>query len=83
MKKIEDLLKELHAENDYAASNNFIADGLFDSFDLLRFLGMLENEYGVKIAGDDFLPTNFCNMEAIRKLLQKYGIDGEIWVVML
>lgn len=78
MKKIEDLLKELHAENDYATSNDFIADGLFDSFDLLRFLGMLEHEYGIKIAGDDLLPTNFCNMEAIRKLLKKYGVAGEI-----
>lgn len=78
MKKIGDLLKELHAENDYAVSNDFIADGLFDSFDLLRLLEMLENEYGVKIAGDDLLPTNFCNMEAIRKLLKKYGVEGEI-----
>ena len=78
MKKIEELLKELHAENDYASSNDFIADRLFDSFDLLRFLGMLESEYGVKVAGSDLVPAHFSNLQSIRTLLRKYGVKGDL-----
>lgn len=78
MKKIEELLKELHEENDYTASEDFVADGLLDSFDLMRLIGLLETEYGVRVAGTDLVPTNFQSIAAIRKLLAGYGIEGEI-----
>lgn len=78
MKKIEELLKEIHAENDYSASTDFIADGLLDSFDLMRLLTLLESEYGVRIAGTDLMPMNFTSITAIRKLLNSYGVDGDL-----
>lgn len=78
MKKIEELLKEIHAENDYSASTDFIADGLLDSFDLMRLLTLLESEYGVRIAGTDLMPMNFTSITAIRKLLNSYGVDDDL-----
>ncbi len=75
MKRIEELLKEIHAENDYSASSDFIADGLLDSFDLMRLLTLLESEYGVHIAGTDLMPMNFTSILAIRKLLNSYGVE--------
>ena len=78
MKKIEELLKELHAESDYAASEDFTADGLLDSFDFMRLIGLLETEYGVRVAGTDLVPMNFLNLGAIRKFLAGYGVEGEI-----
>lgn len=74
MKKIEEILKELHADNDYTTSTDFIADGLLDSFDLMRLLSLLESEYGVHIAGTDLMPMNFTSIEAIKKLLSSYGV---------
>ena len=71
-------MKELHAENDYMTSEDFIADGLLDSFDLMRLIGLLESEYGVRVAGTDLVPMNFQSVAAIRKLLSGYGMDGEI-----
>lgn len=76
MKTIEALLKELHAENDYASSKDFIADGILDSFDLMRLIGLLESEYGVRVAGTDLVPMNFQSIAAIRKLLLGYGVEG-------
>lgn len=78
MKKIEELLKELHAENDYTTSEDFIADGLLDSFDLMRLIGLLETEYGVRVAGTDLVPMNFQSIAAIKKLLAGYGVEGDI-----
>lgn len=78
MRKIEELLKELHAENDYTTSEDFIADGLLDSFDLMRLIELLESEYGVRIAGTDLVPMNFQSIVAIRKLLSGYGVEGNL-----
>ena len=78
MRKIEELLKELHAENNYTESSDLIADGLLDSFDLIRLIALLESEYGVRVAGTDLVPMNFQSLAAIRKLLAGYGVEGEL-----
>lgn len=78
MKKIEELLKELHPENDYTTSEDFIAEGLLGSFDLIRLIELLEREYGVHVASADLVPMNFQNFVAIRKLLSRYGVKGEL-----
>ncbi len=76
MKKIEELLKELHPDYDYEGSEDFQADGLMDSFDLQRLVAAIEQEYGVGLAGTDLLPQNFANTAAIRELLEGYGVEG-------
>ena len=78
MRKIEELLKELHPENDYTTSEDFIADGLLDSFDLMRLIDLLEEEYGARISGTDLRQVNFQSIAAIRKLLAEYGVEGDI-----
>lgn len=78
VKKIVDLLRELHEENDYEASSDFVADGLLDSLDLQRLLAAFETEYGVRVAGTDLVPMNFANLETMRALLADYGVAGDI-----
>lgn len=78
MRKIEELLKELHAENDYTNSEDFIADGILDSFDLMRLIALLESVYGVRVAGTDLMPMNFQSISAIKKLLAGYGVEGDL-----
>ncbi len=78
MKRIVDLLRELHEENDYEASSDFMADGLLDSLDLQMLLAAFEKEYGVRIAGTDLVPMNFANIESMRTLLADYGVAGDI-----
>ncbi len=75
MKKIEELLKGLHPDYDYAGSEDFSADGLMDSLDLQRLVAAIEQEYGVRLAGTDLLPQNFANLGSIRELLSAYGIE--------
>lgn len=78
MKKILDLLQELHEDEDFSKSEDFISDGLIDSVDLQHLVASIEKEYGVHLAGTDLLPQNFASVDAIRDLLENYGIDGDI-----
>lgn len=75
MKKVIDLLKELHPEYDYEGSEDFVSDGLVDSLDLQKLFANIEKEYGVRLAGTDLMPQNFHSIESIRQLLESYGIE--------
>ncbi len=74
MKKIIELLKDIRPDEDFAASDDFIADGLIDSADLQQLMALIETEYGVKIAGTDIMPQNFASVESIADMLENYGV---------
>lgn len=48
-----------------------VSDGLLDSFDMIRLVGSLENEFGIKIQGDEINLENFDTVAAISMLVQK------------
>lgn len=75
MEKILELLNQLHPEYDYTSSDDFISDGLIDSIDLQELFAMLEDEFGIELAGTDLTPQNFRNLESIRELLADHGIE--------
>ena len=71
--KIERLLKEIRPESDFAASSDFIAGGLLDSFDVVALVAALDEAFSISIDGTDVTPENFRNLEAILRLLGKNG----------
>jgi len=70
---IFDMLSEIRPEFDYKDSNNFIEDGLLDSFDIISLISMIEEKYSIKIDGLDIVPENFFNADAIVELVKKSG----------
>lgn len=76
--KIIDVLKKFNPKNDYENSDDFISDGLIDSIDMQELFALLEDEYGVELAGTDLIPQNFASIEAIRDLLASHGVEGDI-----
>ena len=74
MKKLIDILQELHPDRDYAGSSDFISDGLIDSFDMMRLITLMEQEYGVQVAGTDMMPQNFASLATLKELLSGYGV---------
>ncbi|HEX2691380.1 MAG TPA: acyl carrier protein [Kofleriaceae bacterium] len=74
MKTILELLKGIRPEFDFTSSEDFIADGMLDSFDVITLVSEIDQSYGISIAGTDILPENVRNIAAIKKLLHKYGI---------
>lgn len=78
MKKIIDILKEINPENDYEKSDDFISDGLIDSIDMQDLFARFEEEYDIEFAGTDLTPQNFMSIDAIRDLLERRGVKGDI-----
>lgn len=73
MPTIAEILKEIRPEFDFTASQDFIGDGMLDSYDMVTLVSDLDKAYGISISGVDIVPENFQNVAAIQNLLQKYG----------
>jgi acyl carrier protein len=73
MNDIMEMLEELRPEFDFTESDNFIEDGLLDSFDIISLSNMLEEKYGITIDGLDIVPENYSSVEAIAALVEKSG----------
>lgn len=73
-KKILDFLTEIRPEFDFAASSNFIEEGMLDSFDIVSLVASLDEEFGISIDGIEILPKNFSNVDSIYQLLIKNGV---------
>lgn len=67
------MLDELRPEFDFSDSDNFIMDGLLDSFDIISLTSMLEEKYNVTIDGLDIVPENYSSVDAIVSLVKKSG----------
>ena len=78
MKKVIELLQELHPDRDYDSSSDCISDGLIDSVDMQRLLAMIDEEYDVQLSGTELMPMNFANTDAIRDLLMSHGLGDDI-----
>jgi acyl carrier protein len=75
MKSLAEILKEIRPEFDFTASEDFIADGMLDSFDMVTLVATLDKTYGISIPGTEILPENFKNIAAIASLLRKCGVQ--------
>ena len=73
MKTVAEILKEIRPEFDFAASVDFIADGMLDSFDVVTLVAALDKNFGISIQGVDIVPENFKNLETIEALLRNNG----------
>lgn len=73
MNEILAMLAELRPEFNFTESEDFIMDGLLDSFDIISLVSMLEEKYNVKIDGLDIVPENFASINAITTLVKKSG----------
>lgn len=75
MKPIADILKEIRPEFDFTTSNDFMADGMLDSFDMVTLVSTLDKTYGISIEGTEIVPENFQNLQTIEALVRKYGVQ--------
>lgn len=73
MKSIAEILKEIRPEFDFTASQDFISDGMLDSFDIVTLVAALDKNFGVSIPGTEILPENFMSISTIETLLRKSG----------
>lgn len=70
------LLNEFHPEFDYNNSDNYIEDGIIDSFDVVAIVSFIEEKFGIIIDSDEIIPENFMNAKSIKLLIEKYVNNG-------
>ena len=76
MNKILTILNQIRPEHDFEESENFISDGLLDSFDIVTLVAELEENFGISIDGEDVTPENFSSLDALERLLERYMSPG-------
>ena len=69
---LSDLLKSIRPESDFNGSEDFLEDGLLDSFDMVALVDGIEKAYSISIDGIDIVPDNFRNTQTIQNLVIKY-----------
>ena len=76
MKTVAEILKEIRPEFDFTTSNDFMADGMLDSFDMVTLVAALDKNFGISIQGTDIIPENFKNLQTIEALLRQCGVSA-------
>jgi len=70
--KLLDILREIRPGNDFAKSQDFVSDGLLDSFDIITLVAKLESCFGISIDGKDVRAENFKNLKTLKKFVLYY-----------
>jgi len=76
MKRVAEILKGIRPEFDFTESNDFVADGMLDSFDMVMLVSSLDKTYSISIEGVEIIPENFKNFQTIEALLRKHGVQS-------
>lgn len=66
------ILSDIRPEFNFDTDDNYIEQGMLDSFDLVSLVSALDEKFGISIDGTDVLPENFSDLNAIESLLKKY-----------
>ena len=76
MTRLLEILAEIRPESGFSDSHDFLHDGLLDSFDIVMLVSALDKSFNISIEGIEVVPENFRNLEAIRALLRKHGVEA-------
>lgn len=64
-------LTSVNEEADFEGAQDFIEEGLLDSFDIVNLVSELEDIFDIEIGGADIIPENFGNLDRIARLVGK------------
>ena len=71
MEQILSILAAIRPECDFTGCQDFIGQGLLDSLDIIALVAELEDRFGICIEGQDIVPENFKNLEALGAFLRR------------
>ena len=75
MEKLIEKLKEIREDIDFENETKLVEGGLLASFDIIQIVGMIENEYDVKIPVSQLKPANYNSAAALFALIQRLEED--------
>ncbi len=66
-----EILQALHPEVDYDTCETLIDDKIFDSFDIVTFVGEVNDKLDITIPAEEIVPENFNSYRALSAMLTK------------
>lgn len=70
--KIFSILQQVKNDVPDDFSTDLLNSGVFDSFDIVEVIGIIENTFSIEFDADDLLPENFCSVNNLANLVSKY-----------
>ena len=71
MEEFIERLKELKGDVDFANCEDLMGEGYLNSFDIIRIVAMVKEEYDVKIPAVDVIPANFRSAASIWSMVER------------
>ena len=71
MEQLIEILKELHPDVDFYATEGLIDDGILDSLDMLTLVTEINDKFDVSIPAEEIIPENFNSAQALFELIEK------------
>ncbi|HTW23722.1 MAG TPA: acyl carrier protein [Candidatus Baltobacteraceae bacterium] len=75
MDEVISILNEIRPGQDFSGTDDFFARGVLDSLDLTALVSALESRYSVFMDVEEIVPDNFRNVEKIKAILAKHGVN--------
>lgn len=71
MKLLLEILEDIHPDVDFKNTTGLIDDGILDSFDIIRIVADVDEEFDVAIPPEEIVPENFNSAKSLYELIER------------
>jgi len=71
MEILLEILDDVHPDIDFETATGLIDDGIIDSFDIIRIVADIDEEFDVAIPPEEIIPENFNSAQALYQLVER------------
>jgi acyl carrier protein len=71
MQELLEILRKLHPDTDFETCETLIDDNLLDSFDIVRIIAEINEEFDITVTADEIIPENFNSARALYSMLER------------
>lgn len=71
MNLLLEILEDIHPDVDFENTTGLIDDGILDSFDIIRIVADVDEEFDVAIPPEEIVPENFNSAKALHELIER------------
>lgn len=71
MKDLIQILKKVKPDIDFVKDKNLSISDIFDSFDMIFLVSLIEEKFKIKTKPKDIVPENFNSIETIYEMINK------------
>lgn len=71
MELLLEILEDIHPDVDFENTTGLIDDGILDSFDIIRIVADVDEEFDVAIPPEEIIPENFNSAKALYELIER------------